>query len=218
MPPRFDLAVLDLDGTLVDSRDILVGLVNETLVACAHAAAPPDTIAASIGLPLEVVFQRAAPAADPGAIAVLCAAYRRDADALEFVRRFRLFDGAATALARLRAAGTRLVVGTSKGRATSLDILQHCGVDALIDEVIGGDCVQRGKPHPEMVLRALERYRVDPARAVVVGDTTFDIDMGHAAGAATCAVTYGMHTADALRSLRPHFIVDRVEQLAPALT
>jgi len=55
--------------------------------------------------------------------------------------------------------------------------------------------------------------RQSEARMLVVGDTTFDIEMGHAAGARTCAVTYGSHDAERLRSVSPHYLLDSLDQL-----
>jgi len=216
--PRFALVMLDLDGTLVDSEAMLVGLVNETLAANGMPLASPRRVAATIGLPLDDVFRRAAHGADAEQIAALCVHYRRCADAAEFVSRFRLFDGVADTLAALCRAGTRLVVATSKGKATTLDIVRHCGIAAWLHDVIGGDCVARGKPHPEMVEHALATHDIAPERALVVGDTSFDIQMGQAAGVATCAVTYGMHDADALRALRPDFVIDRFASLFDLVT
>jgi len=83
----------------------------------------------------------------------------------------------------------------------------------VIDEVFGGDCVHRGKPHPEMVQRARQRFRVARRRTLLVGDTSFDIKMGQAAGVATCGVTYGMHAPERLRALKPTYLIDRFETL-----
>jgi phosphoglycolate phosphatase len=210
---RFDLVIVDLDGTLVDSEALLVGLVNQTLAAQRHATAPPRAIAGSIGLPLEEVFRRAAPAADGGAIDALCKAYRARADGMDFVRQFRLFDDVAATLEALRARAVRLVVATSKGRATTLDILAHCAIPHCFDGVLGGDSVQRGKPHPEMVERARTLFPAALERTLVVGDTRFDIEMGKAAGVATCAVTYGTQPAALLRGLAPDFVIDRFTAL-----
>jgi phosphoglycolate phosphatase len=210
---RFDLLVLDFDGTLADSQALLVGLVNEVIEAGGYAPAEPPRIAATIGLPLEEVFRRALPALADAQRAALCAAYRCRADRLEFVRQFRLYPRVADTLAALRGAGLRLVVATSKSRATTLDIVRHCAIDGLIDAVIGGDCVSVGKPHPEMVHQAVERVGAALHRTLVVGDTSFDMEMGRAAGVATCAVTYGMQPAAMLRALRPDFVIDRFEEL-----
>jgi len=217
MPKRFELLVVDLDGTLVNSQALLVGLVNDTLVAQGLPATDGRLIATAIGLPLDEVFRRALPRGSAATIDELCARYRRRADTQEFVRQFRLFAGVVSTLAHLRRDGLRLVIGTSKGRATSLDILTHCGIADMIDEVIGGDSVARGKPHPEMVEQARRLFTAPAERTLVVGDTTFDMEMGKAAGVATCAVTYGMHTLEALRALRPDFLIDRFEALRDVL-
>lgn len=215
-PPvrRFDLVVLDLDGTLVDSEALLVQLVNGTLVASGLAAAAPRAVAALIGLPLDEVFRRAAPGADGDALDALCRDYRAGANAAEFVRQFRLYADVPETLSALRQQGVRLAVATSKGRATTLDILDHCAIAGRFDAVIGGDCVGRGKPHPEMVELARANFDTPTDRTLMVGDTSYDIEMGKAAGVATCAVTYGMHDADALRALQPDFLIDRFSALS----
>lgn len=207
MSRRFDLLILDLDGTLVDSQALLVGLVNCVLQETGYAAADPAAVAATIGLPLAEVFRHVVPHVSDEAIEALCVTYRGRADRDEFVQQFRLYPDVASTLVGLRAAGLRLVVGTSKGRATTTDIVEHCGIAACIDDVIGGDSVTRGKPHPEMVYRAQALFGTVPERTLMVGDTSFDITMGQAAGVATCAVTYGMHAAAALRALQPNFLI-----------
>src|SRR5437879_1033197 len=126
MPQRFELVVLDLDGTLVDSQAILVGLVNDVLQAHGHARADAGAIGVTIGLPLDEVFRRVLPDVGDERIQLLCLRYR---DRAEFVRQFRLYPEVASTLAALRAAGMRLVVGTSKGRATTTDIVRHCAID-----------------------------------------------------------------------------------------
>ena len=207
MERRFDLMILDLDGTLVDSQDLLVGLVNDVLHRAGYATAQPAAVAATIGLPLAEVFRHALPSGDDAAIEALCTTYRQRADHLDFVRQFRLYPAVANTLAALHTSGLRLVVGTSKGRATTTDIVQHCGIAEFFDEILGGDSVSRGKPHPEMVQRAQALFGTPPQRTLMVGDTSFDITMGQAAGVATCAVTYGMHAPAALRALQPDFLV-----------
>lgn len=213
MSSRFDLLILDLDGTLVDSEALLVGLVNDTLAAHGYPRAVARAIGASIGLPLVEVFRRAAPGANADQIDMLCRAYRLHADTPEFVGQFTLCAGVKLTLAALRTKGVRMVIATSKRRGTTLDILRHCAIDHHLDAVIGGDCVAQGKPHPEMVHRARAIFPALPARTLVVGDTRFDMEMGHAAGVATCAVTYGVHPADELRAVRPDFMIDVFETL-----
>jgi len=210
---HFDLLVLDFDGTLADSQAILVGMVNETLEAHGLPRAAERSVAGCIGLPLPDVFRRNVAGAGEECIRTLTRWYRSRADLPDFVRKFRLFPGVRATLDRVRAGGAKLVIGTSKGRATTCEILRHCELDDIIDTVIGGDSVERGKPHPETIERALEIHGSERERVLMVGDTSFDIDMGHAAGVATCAVTYGMQSGESLRALRPHFVIDCIEEL-----
>ena len=210
---RFDLVVFDFDGTLADSQSLLVGLVNEVLAAHGLPLAPERAVAECIGLPLATVFRRNLAVAEDEQIATLCRFYRAHADTQEFVSQFRLFPGVRATLDDLRATGTRLAIGTSKGHATTHDILKHCRIDDVIEAVVGGDIVGQGKPHPETVDRLVTQFGAARERTLMVGDTTFDIEMGQAAGVSTCAVTYGMQPEAALRRLNPSFVIDRIEEL-----
>jgi phosphoglycolate phosphatase len=214
MKRKFDLVVFDFDGTLADSQKLLVGLVNEVLAAHGLPQAPERAVAECIGLPLATVFRRNLATADDEDIAALCRIYRAHADTQEFVSKFRLFPNVRTTLDRLRASGVRLAIGTSKGQATTHEILRHCRIDDIIDAVVGGDSVQQGKPHPETVELLLTSLGGSRQRTLMVGDTTFDIEMGQAAGVATCAVTYGMQPESSLRQLNPTFVIDCIDELA----
>ena len=79
------------------------------------------------------------------------------------------------------------------------------------------DRVDNGKPHPEMVERTLEHFDATPGQAIMIGDTTFDIEMGQAAGVDTCAVTYGSHSAEELSALNPTYIVDSAPEIQDVL-
>jgi phosphoglycolate phosphatase len=218
MRRRFDLLVLDFDGTLADSEALLVGLVNETLVANGLPRADDRHVARQIGSPLARVFEHTAPGAGADTVALLCRHYRSHADTVDFVRRFRLFPGTVATLAALRRHGAQLVIGTSKGLATTRDIVRYCGLDELIDEIIGGDSVTHGKPHPEMIDRARLQFAAPRERTLMVGDSIFDIEMGQAAGVATCAALYGMQEAESLLALKPRFTIDRIEDLEAVVT
>jgi phosphoglycolate phosphatase len=210
---RFDLILFDFDGTLSDSESVLVDLVNEALTDRGHEAVDAARIAARIGLPLERVMHEIAPHLDAAEIAAICAGYRTRAREPETVQRFVLFPGVREALFALRDQGVRLAITTSKNRSTTVDIVAHCGITDVIEAIFGGDSVTRGKPHPEMVETALAHFGCAPERTLLVGDTSFDIEMGQAAGVSTCAVAWGMQPAEALRQLAPDFVIDRIGEL-----
>lgn len=210
---KYDLIIFDFDGTLADSESILVGLVNRTLIDRGHAPADPRFVAGCIGLPLAEVFRRSAPQLTAEENVAACHAYRVRANSPDVIAEFALFDGVEALLSDLSRGPAQLAIGTSKSRVTTLRILDHLGITERFDIVLGGDSVERGKPDPEMVRRACEHAACAPERALMVGDTTFDLEMGRAAGADTCAVSYGMQDLTRLRELCPTHVIDRPGEL-----
>lgn len=209
-----DLLIFDFDGTLADSEALLVEMVQRSIAEAGLATVlAGHEIARLIGLPLATVLATASgkPAAEVGELVRL---YRRRADSDETIARFRLFPGVRETLETLAGAGKRLTIATSKNRAVTRRIVDAIGLAPLIAEVVGGDSVARGKPHPEAVEQLLAQFACPPGRAAVVGDTTFDIEMGQQAGARTIAVAYGMHDRETLAALRPDAIIAESRELA----
>jgi pyrophosphatase PpaX len=93
--------------------------------------------------------------------------------------------------------------------------LRVVGLEAAIDTVIGADDVTHPKPHPEPVLRALERLGADPGRTVFVGDSLHDMESGRRAGVATAAVLWGPFDREYLnRSAPDHWLTQPSDLLA----
>lgn len=210
------MVIFDFDGTLADSEDLLIELVLHALAEAGLApVVEPRAIGRLIGLPLLEVLS-AASGVPADRLYDVGRLYRRHADTDGVVARFRLFPGVRQTLEALSRRGKRLAIATSKSRAITEKILVAVGLDDLIRDVVGGDCVQRGKPHPEAVERVLAQVGAAAARAAVVGDTTFDIEMGKSAGVTTVAATYGMHDRDTLAALRPDAFIDDIAELIGA--
>lgn len=214
---NYDLVIFDFDGTLSDSEPVLVALVNRALTDHDFAPSDPQLVASCIGLPLVEVFRRAAPQVPEDRLDDVVHTYRERAILPEVVSQFVLFDGVEAVLRELRRRPVRVAIGTSKNHATTMRILEHLEIGDCFDDVLGGDSVTRGKPHPEMVELACRRAGCPPERALMVGDTSYDIEMGQAAGAATCAVTWGMQDEDRLRALKPTRVIRSLRELLDAL-
>jgi len=205
--------IFDFDGTLADSEKLLVELVLDALArAGLRVALAPDEIARLIGLPLVQVLASAS-GTPADAMEEVVRLYRGRADADDVIARFRLFPRVRPTLAALAARGKRLAIATSKSRAVTERIAAAVGLGDLITDIVGGDSVERGKPHPEAVLRLLAAARCRPDKAAVIGDTTYDIEMGKGAGARTIAATYGMHARSTLASFEPDAFIDDVAEL-----
>jgi HAD superfamily hydrolase (TIGR01549 family) len=209
-----DLVIFDFDGTLADSKALLSALVVRSLAESGLDVVAPERIGRLIGLPLLEVLA-AASGERPESLREVAALYRRHAATPEVIAAFRLFPGARATLERLAGDGKRLAIATSKSRAITERILDSLGLGALILTVVGGDCVAegRGKPHREAVDLALSRAGACRERALVVGDTTYDIEMGRSAGVVTIAATYGMHDRATLAAAGPACFIDDIAQL-----
>ena len=207
---RFDLVVFDMDGTLVDTRDGITATIRATLGGRGYPTPAAEEIHPLIGLPLDLMLDRFLPPDVSRNVVVPLVAeyrahYRREAMPL-----IRPFASVTETLADLRARGFLLAVATSRVAAMARDVLAVSGLAGKFDLVLGTDQVARPKPAPDLVLAALERLGVSPARTLVVGDTEHDVAMGRSAGALTCAVTYGAQSRAELLKAEPDHLVDDI--------
>lgn len=209
---RYRAAVFDFDGTLVDTREpILLGL--KRAFANAGRTPPPDPeILRHVGLGLHEVLARLVGPADPEEIERLAADYRARFDEVA-PGRTRVFEGMLETLARFRAEGMGLAIATNRGRESLEPMLLEHGLTEIFDLWLTAGCVPFPKPHPLMLVQALEALGVDAGSALMIGDTTVDVRMGRAAGVDTCAVTYGAHTHEELLREGPTHVVHRAAEL-----
>ena len=128
----------------------------------------------------------------------------------------RLYPGARETLATLRAAGLRLAVATGKSRKGLDRVWASSGLGDSFDASRCAD-ETHSKPHPAMVTELLTELGVAPERALVVGDTSFDLQMARDAGVDRVAVSYGAHPVDRLMNFHPLAVIDALPQLLPLL-
>jgi phosphoglycolate phosphatase len=221
MATPLHLVVFDMDGTLIDSQDVIKGAMRRAF-GQAGLPAPSDTAILSIvGLSLPEAVQRLAPDLDGATVARTVDLYRQSFIDLRAMHgegaSSPLYAGARAALERL-AAVDHMLMGVATGKARR-------GLDhALSCHELGGYFAtlqtaddHPSKPNPSMLMQCLRDTGVDAGRAVMVGDTTFDIAMGRAAGFATVGVDWGYHPAEALRQAGADVLISRFDQLPQAL-
>ncbi len=187
-PPSFATVLFDLDGTLIDSTELILSSYRHTLKTHRDEAPSDDVWIAGLGTPLWVQFRKFTD--DPAEIDAMVATYR-DHNFAHHDAMVQEFPGILDAVRHLRDRGTRLGVVTSKKRHGAGRGLALCGFDGLFEVVITSDDVEQYKPNPEPVIRALERLDSSAAETIFVGDSPHDIDAGHGAGVATGAVLWG---------------------------
>jgi phosphoglycolate phosphatase len=123
-----------------------------------------------------------------------------------------LFPGTREMLEGLRANGHQLAIATGKSHAGLVRALAHTGLADLFDATRCADqCAP--KPAPDMLLELLAIFEVTPARALMIGDTSHDLQMAAYAGVAAVGVSYGAHDADALAGLAPLELVHSTAEL-----
>ena len=195
------LVIFDVDGTLIDSQAEIMAAM--TLAFAGEGVAMPDrsAVLSIVGLSLDEAFQQLCPDADGARRGRLVAGYK---DAFAGLRTQDkelgpLFPGARSALDILQQQDhTLLAVATGKSRRGLDKVLERHGLTGVFHSEQVSDH-HPSKPNPSMILTALNETGVSPQAAVMLGDTTFDMDMGRAAGVRTIGVSWGYHPADTLR-------------------
>jgi phosphoglycolate phosphatase len=208
MPKQFDLLIFDWDGTLMDSAGVIVDSIQR---ACEDIGLPAPGERASrqiIGLGLIQALQTLLPDLPADDYPRLVERYRhhylgRDAE-------LPLFAGVAEGIPDLHGAGFTLAVATGKSRVGLERALASSGLGAWFAATRCADQTH-SKPHPAMVLELIDELDADPARTLVIGDTSHDLLMAANAGVASLGVTYGAHEPE---DLHPHAPLALVESFA----
>jgi phosphoglycolate phosphatase len=207
---RYDLIVFDWDGTLFDSTGLIVRCIQ---AACADVgvAVPSDADAAYvIGLGLHDALQHAAPGLPAERYPELGLRYRHH----YFARQHELvlFPGTLEMLQALKVRNHWLAVATGKGRRGLDEALGHAQLVGLFDATRTAD-ETASKPHPMMLLELMAEFGVEPARTLMIGDTTHDLQLAANAGTARVGVSYGAHEPEAFDAFAPRFVAHSTSEL-----
>jgi phosphoglycolate phosphatase len=207
---RFELVVFDWDGTLMDSTAVIVASLK---AACADVGLPvPSDERAQhiIGLGLYDAMAYVLPGVDTAIYPSVVERYGHHFRLQE--PQMPMFAGAEEALRELNAAGHRVAVATGKSRRGLDRVLEKTGLGPLFHATRCGD-ESTTKPQPGMLLDLMRLLGVEPARTLMIGDTTHDVQMAINAGVASVAVAYGAHPRGQLQALQPLACVDRPQEL-----
>ena len=207
---QFDLIVFDWDGTLYDSTALIARCIQ---AACADVGVPvPSDRDASyvIGLGLAEALQHAAPALPRERYAELGGRYRHHYLARHHEIAF--FEGTLAMLQALRARGHLLGVATGKSRAGLDAALDTSALVGLFDATRTAD-ETASKPDPRMLRELMRELGVAPARTLMVGDTTHDLQLAANAGTASIGVSYGAHDHGAFGAFATRHIAHSVADL-----
>lgn len=211
-PVSIDCLIFDLDGTLVDTKKDIANAANQTLSELGLETVPDEVVHSFVGKGISNLMAG-------------CLGEGRSAEVGEAVTLFRkhyrnnlttfsdLYPGVKETLNFFK--HKKKAVLTNKIESFSNLILKDLKVTHFFEKVWGGDSGPEMKPHPYGIQSILTHLQVRAERAVLVGDSTVDIQTGKNSGVLTCAVTYGFDTLEKLKGAEPDFIIESFEQLQP---
>jgi phosphoglycolate phosphatase len=211
MKRQFDLIVWDWDGTLANST----GMITHALVKAAQQVGLPtlDPKAASdiIGLGLKESIQTLFGDLPADKAQALAAQYTANYYAGE--SEIPLFEGAAETIGELHRRGYKLAVATGKGRKGLNLALEHCGLGKYFHATRTVDeCFS--KPHPQMLDELMDVLVMPPERTLMIGDTSYDLQMAQNAGIAALGVTFGAQARENLMRYNSMHIFDQFKDLS----
>jgi phosphoglycolate phosphatase len=213
---RFDVdaAIVDLDGTMVDTLGDFDVALNAMLRDLRLPAVDADTIEPMVGRGSEHLIRSVlAHVGAPDALyAPAWAGYQTHYAKVNGLHS-RVYLGALDGLAGLRDAGLRLACLTNKPGDFARALLQAKGLARFFDVVNGGDAFERKKPDPLPIVKTCEALESARSRTLVVGDSSNDAQAARAAGCPVVLVTYGYNHGEPVRAVNADGFVDSLAQL-----
>ena len=212
MPRRrpFSTYLFDLDGTLIDSIDLILESFRHTMRTHLGAVPAEREWRAGFGTPLRTqLAQFARDATQADAMTSTYREYNRE----HHDRLVRPYPGIREALEALRERNVTLAIVTSKTRQLAWRGLRRCALDEYFEVLVGVEDVTEFKPHPAPVLTALARVAADAAETVFIGDSPHDVASGRAAGVRTAAVGWGPFESDSFGRHRPHHWLSKPSEI-----
>ena len=220
------LVVFDMAGTTVDEQNLVYKMVHAAIEQAGFSVSFEDVLLHGAG--------KAKLQAIQDILSLKYGASLAEAEALSIHQNFKVLlkqayqvyqakpqPGAPQIFEELRARGIKVVLNTGYNRETAEHLLNQLGwVPGLeIDQCITADDVERGRPHPDMILQAMTQFYLDDARMVAkIGDSIIDIEEGLAAGCSIVAgITTGAQTEDQLQQANPTHIIHHLEELLPII-
>ena len=207
----YKIAIFDFDGTLVDSAPGIVDVMYQVTDEYNLPREVAEHWKTLIGMPLVTQVEIICPTRPSHWHMEVVERYREIYDA-NSIALCPPFPGLVNMLQTLKRIGIASTIATSKRREIVEPVLDHHELMHFFHLVLGQQDVSQHKPHPELVLHTLKHLSYKPHEAVVIGDSTYDLEMARNAGVDAIGVLTGVHTRDQLEVAKPTYIVENLEQ------
>ena len=207
-------AIVDLDGTMVDTVDDFVVALAAVLAEFGLPGVDRSFVARTVGKGSEHLLRTALAQAGgaPDLLDVAMARYQHHYQAVNGVHA-HVFPGVVEGRERLAAQGLALACLTNKPTAFARDLLQHKGLAHHFRHVFGGDAFERRKPDPLPLLMTCRALGSAPARTLMIGDSSNDVQAARGAGCPVVLVSYGYNHGLPVRSAGADAVFDRMDEI-----
>ncbi|MFC4355159.1 pyrophosphatase PpaX [Chryseomicrobium palamuruense] len=208
MKPQYKAVLFDLDGTLIDTNELIIQSFQQVLNGRFPGKYSRESILPFLGPTLRETFT----AIDPVNVEAMMEEYRtwnlaNHDDMVE------AFPGVVETIQQLSASGVKLAIVSTKRNEMVMRALDLMGITDYFETVIGLDDVTHAKPDPEPVRLALSRLGVSPEDALMVGDNFHDIIAARAAGADSVAVAWSIKGLDYLLAFEPVYSIHHISEI-----
>jgi phosphoglycolate phosphatase len=212
------LAIFDVDGTLIDSRTLIHRAAVESARGIGIAEPSYEAVRQIVGLSLAPALRELAPELADAEHAEFVAGFQAAFQRFHAQPGFKepLYEGAEQSLRRLKREGWIIAMATGNSRRGVERILNLHGWGDVFDTTWCADDGP-GKPHPNMITRALEATGADPAHAIMIGDTAHDMRMALNASVYPQGVAWGFHTVEEIQASGARHIASTFGELDSAL-
>ncbi len=211
---RLGAAIVDLDGTMVDTLGDFVVVLGTVLDELGLSAVTREFVGRTVGKGSEHLIRStlAEAGADPALYERAWALYQQHYLAVNGDHS-AVYPGVVEGLERLRARGWKLACLTNKPTAFARPLLRKKGLDGFFDVVFGGDAFERKKPDPLPLRKTCEALGLPPSRTLMVGDSSNDARAARAAGCPVVLVSYGYNHGEPVAAVDADGVIDRLDQL-----
>lgn len=210
---KYKVLILDFDGTTACTIPCIIFAAQKMLAQWGYEV-DKQTIYDNFGLALPFAFRCFAgdDSIDDATIEKMIEQYNKiykeEGEPL-----IELFPTVAETLAQLVERGVKIVIASNNVRPVLDRLTTNLGIAQYISDIVSVEDVENVKPAPDIALEVLKRCNIDGSEALVVGDSTFDMDMGRGAKCDLCGVTYGSHSAELLRQHGANYIINQFSDL-----
>ncbi len=208
---KFKLLVFDWDGTLMDSESRIVSCLRASSADLSLPILNDSIFRDIIGLGMNEAILKLYPDVDEAMIAAYAERYREHFLSDDFSEML-LFDGVTNTLDQLSSEGYKLAVATGKSRRGLDRVLISHGLDSIFHATRCAD-ETGSKPDPRMLNEIMSELGIAPDQTLMIGDTTYDMEMAFNAKTHALGVSYGVHEPARFLPYNPAGCVDNVTQI-----